>query len=196
MENKLLNGFNDGLNASSGTGRNYIIEPISLEISEGLQYHIDFVESTKIAFGYYSKNLLNMSKKIMTREDAEIKTIESLKSIGVEKSIFNAAFYDYAKRVLIELLLKNNTMDYKLFDQASLNEGIDKRIHLDPIVEHFKESDEYSVNFDVFKSDCFIDELNNFYHESGKNKIKLISGEKREDNPKKLFFMYNLHQIR
>jgi hypothetical protein len=87
-------------------------------------------------------------------------------------------------------------MDYKLYDNAALKESIDKRTYLDPIVSCTKEGSEYLVNFEVFKGDCFIDEVNNFYHENGRNTIKLITGEKRSDNPKKLFFMYNLLQIR
>ena len=196
MENKLLNGFNDGLNASSGTGRNYDIKPITLEIINSLKAHIDFVESMKITFDNYVANLLNMSKIIMSRKEAEAKADESLKSIGVTKSINNAAFYDYAKRVVIELSLINNNMDYKLHDIQSLRDSINKRIYLDPIVSCIKEGSEYLVNFVVFKGDCFIDELNNFYHESGKNTIKNILGSKRDDNPKKLFFIYNLLQIR
>lgn len=132
----------------------------------------------------------------MTRREAEVKADEALESIGIVKSINNAAFYDYAKRVLIELSLTNNNMDYKLHNIDALKESINKRIYLDPIVSSLEETNEYAVNIEVFKGDCFIDELNNFYHESGKNKIKLIIGEKRGDNPKKLFFMYSSLQIR
>lgn len=87
-------------------------------------------------------------------------------------------------------------MDYKLHNIDSLKESVNKRIYLDPIISCTKEGSEYAVNFEVLKGDCFIDEVNNFYHENGKNTIKLVIGEKRDDSPKKLFFMYNLLQIR